>query len=52
MPDTIETDMIYPEHNDEYLRECLLNLKEKNVKLLNGTSVEKELMKLDLKGIT
>ena len=23
-------EMIYEEHNDEYLRECLENLKEKN----------------------
>ena len=50
-PETMETDMIYPEHNDKYLKECLLNLKNKNAKLINGTSIEKELIKLDLKGI-
>lgn len=26
-------DMIYPEHNDEYLRECLENLREKGIEI-------------------
>ena len=39
---------IYPEHDDAYLRECLLNLKSKNAKLANGASIDEWLVKLDL----
>lgn len=42
---------IYPEHNDRYLRECLLNLKSKNAELTNGKSIDKWLIELDLKSV-
>lgn len=41
--------MIYPEHNDNYLRECLLNLKSKHAELTNGKTIEQMLIELDLK---
>lgn len=28
-----QTTPIYPEHNDEYLKECIENLKEKGIDL-------------------
>lgn len=40
---------IYPEHNDNYLRECLLNLKSKHAELTNGKTIEQMLIELDLK---
>ena len=47
----IRSDIIYPEHDDAYLRECLLNLKSKGAELVNGKSVEQMLIELDLKPI-
>lgn len=43
--------MIYPEHNAKYLRECLLNLRAKGAKLVNGKTIEDFLINLDLKGV-
>lgn len=43
--------MIYEEHNDHYLLECLLNLKAKGAELVNGESVERMIMQLNLKGV-
>ena len=40
---------IYAEHDDKYLKDCLLNLKAKNAELVNGKSIEEWLIKLDLK---
>ena len=40
---------IYPEHDDRYLRECLLNLKSKNAELINGKSIDEMLIELDMK---
>ena len=31
--DALDVDIIYPEHNDEYLRECIENLKGKGVEI-------------------
>lgn len=42
---------IYPEHDDKYLRECLLNLKSKGAELTNGKSIDEMLIKLDLKNV-
>ena len=39
---------VYPEHDDKYLEECLLNLKAKGAKLENGASIEEWLIKLNL----
>ena len=39
---------IYPEHNDKYLRECLLNLKAKGAELINGKTIDQMLIELDL----
>ncbi len=44
-----EDTKIYKEHDDSYLRECLLNLKAKNAVLVNGASIERLLITLDLK---
>lgn len=41
--------LIYAEHNDSYLRECLLNLKSKNAELVNGKTIDEMLIDLDLK---
>lgn len=43
--------MVYAEHNDQYLKECLLNLKSKGAELVNGKTVDGMLVELDLKGI-
>ena len=43
--------MIYEEHNDQYLIECLLNLKTKGAELVNGESVEHLIVWLNLKGV-
>ena len=40
--------MIYPEHDDRYLKECLLNLKSKGAELVNGKTIDEMLIKLDL----
>lgn len=45
----IRHDIVYPEHDDAYLRECLLNLKSKGAELVNGKTVEQMLIELDLK---
>ena len=42
-------ELIYPEHNDKYLRECLLNLKSKGAELVNGKTIDEMLIGLDLK---
>lgn len=42
---------VYPEHDDRYLRECLLNLKSKGAELINGKSIDEMLIKLDLKSV-
>lgn len=42
------TEMIYPEHNDEYLRECLLNLQAKGSQLVNDETIEHMLIELDV----
>ena len=47
----LKTCTIYPEHDDIYLRECLLNLKSKGTELTNGKSIDKMLIELDLKGV-
>lgn len=46
-----DTAPIYIEHDDKYLKECLLNLKEKYAQLINGQSIEHMLIDLDLKGV-
>ena len=43
-----DDEMIYAEHNDSYLKECLLNLKSKGAKLINGMTIEKLLISFDL----
>lgn len=42
-------ELIYKEHNDEYLKECLLNLQSKGAQLVNGESIEHMLIMLNLK---
>ena len=42
---------IYEEHDDRYLKECLLNLKAKGAELTNGKTIDEMLLSLDLKGI-
>lgn len=42
---------IYPEHNDKYLLECLINLKSKGAELVNGESIAHMIVGLNLKGI-
>lgn len=49
--DKIQFQYIYEEHDDKYLKECLLNLKAKSAKLINGYSIDAKLVELDLKGI-
>lgn len=43
--------MIYAEHDDRYLKECLLNLKAKGAELVNGKTIDGLLIELDLKGV-
>ena len=43
--------IIYPEHDDKYLKECLLNLKSKGAELTNGKTIDEWLVELDLKGV-
>jgi uncharacterized protein (TIGR02328 family) len=40
--------IIYKEHDDDYLKECLLNLKAKNAQLINGKNIEQMLIELEL----
>lgn len=42
-------DTIYSEHNDNYLRECLINLKGKHAELINGKTIHEMLIDLDMK---
>lgn len=42
-------EIIYPEHDDNYLKECLLNLKAKNAKLINSKTIDEWLIELDMK---
>lgn len=61
-PDTLENagtfisinndEIIYKEHNDQYLLECLRNLQSKHTELINGNSIEHMLVQLSLKGIS
>lgn len=44
-------ELIYAEHDDRYLKECLLNLKSKDSELVNGKTIDEMLLELDLKGI-
>ena len=39
---------IYDEHDNAYLKECLLNLKSKGACLVNGASIEKMLIEIEL----
>ena len=39
---------IYPEHDNNYLKECLLNLKAKGAELINGKTIDEMLIKCDL----
>ena len=41
-------DIVYKEHNDVYLRECLLNIKAKGAELINGKTIDEWLIELDL----
>lgn len=43
-----DEDVIYKEHDNKYLRECLLNLKAKGAELKNGITIDEWLIKLDL----
>lgn len=47
----IGNERIYPEHDDKYLRECLLNLKSKGAELVNGRTIDEMLIGLDLKAV-
>lgn len=47
----LDKQLIYPEHDDNYLKECLLNLKSKGAELVNGKTVDGMLLELDLKGV-
>ena len=47
----LKTCNVYPEHDDRYLRECLLNLKSKGAELINGKSIDEMLIELDLKSV-
>ncbi len=40
--------VVYPEHDDTYLRECLLDLKSKGAELVNGVCIEQLLVYLDM----
>jgi len=42
---------VYKEHNDKYLKECLLNLKSKGAELVNGKTIEEMLISLELKDV-
>lgn len=39
---------VYNEHDDRYLKECLLNLKSKNAELVNGKTIDEWLIHLDM----
>lgn len=42
-------ELVYPEHDNNYLKECLLNLKSKGATLVNGKTIDEMLIELDLK---
>ena len=44
-------ELIYAEHDNRYLKECLLNLRSKGAELVNGKTIDEMLLELDLKGI-
>ena len=44
-------ELIYAEHDDRYLKECLLNLRSKGAELVNGKTIDEMLLELDLKGV-
>ena len=46
-----KNELVYPEHNDSYLKECLLNLKSKGAELINGMTIEEMLINLDMNNI-
>ena len=43
-----QDELIYKEHDNAYLRECLLNLKSKGAELCNDITIDEWLVKLDL----
>lgn len=47
---SIDVMHVYPEHNDAYLKECLLNLQSKGAELINGTCISEQLLKLVIEG--
>ena len=49
--DSSKDSTIYPEHDDRYLLECLLNLKAKGAQLVNGATIEEFLLELESKGV-
>ena len=44
-------ELIYAEHDDRYLKECLLNLRSKGAELVNGKTIDEMLLELDLKDV-
>lgn len=44
-------DTIYPEHDDRYLLECVLNLKRKGAQLVNGLTLEEIILELESRGV-
>ena len=44
-------DIIYPEHDDRYLLECVLNLKRKGAQLVNGLTLEEIILELESRGV-
>lgn len=43
-----KNEMIYPEHDDAYLRECLIDLQVKGSQLVNDETIEHMLIELDM----
>lgn len=43
--------LVYEEHDDKYLKECLENLQSKDAELMNGTSINEQLLKLAARGV-
>ena len=48
--ESTDIEHVYPEHNDAYLKECLLNLQSKGAELINGTCISEQLLKLAIEG--
>lgn len=42
-------ELVYQEHDNEYLKECLLNLQAKGAELINGESIQHMLFMLGVK---